>query len=79
MATNRDPLYAPPRLLSLSKATLVDLVWELAGTSPGVDCDSFVQKTRYLCEAAKGPGVQAPNADRRLLEKMVAAQTGEPK
>lgn len=35
MAAYREPKLAPTALLNMTKTTLVDIVWELAGTAPG--------------------------------------------
>ena len=68
MSANRKTKYAPSLLLRLSKATLADLVWELAGASLG---DSGLKKANYLLAIAKGRAVEAPKSDLGMLGKIV--------
>lgn len=65
MAMNRPPTIAPRALLGMSKTTLADIVWQLAGTAPGVaSCDNEEQLWRVIRDAAER--VRAPRADMRV-------------
>ena len=53
MAANRSPMCAPSWVLSLSKATLADLVWDLASTSPEcTSADDRLEVARALHDRA---------------------------
>jgi hypothetical protein len=70
VSANRKPNVAPLSLLRLSKATLVDLVWELAAyAAETVDDDA--SKGEAIFQAAKI--ISAPSADRRILAQLGAS------
>lgn len=68
MAANRIPFVAPPALMSMSKATLADLVWEFAAYA-AKSVDDFESRRRAIIEQAKF--VHAPKADVRVGELLV--------
>lgn len=65
---NRKPKCAPIALLGLSKTTLADLVWDLAGTAPGVEsCDDPADRWRAVFDRREPIG--DPADLRRLYSK----------
>ena len=68
MAHNREPFRAPPSLMGMSKATLADLVWELAAHA-AENVDDLAQRRRVIIERAEF--VQAPKRDIRIAEKLL--------
>ena len=69
MAANRPTTAAPQTLLQISKTTLADIVWELAGTAPGVSCDDHLSMLRTIRNAAlKSSG---SSADVKSLDGMI--------
>ena len=68
MAANRPTRHAPQSLTSISKTSLVDVVWELAGVAPGCEsCDDPKQILRVIREALLQVG--APTSDVRFAER----------
>jgi hypothetical protein len=70
MAKNRQTQCAPRFLLSLSKATLADLVWQLAATNGACEsCDDPEAVAEVIADEMKGSGVRAPTSDRRAVAR----------
>ena len=69
MAANRNTKGAPGVLLTLSKATLADLVWELAQTAPECrSCDDAFEVWKTIKEHAER---LASPADKRAIAKAI--------
>ena len=68
MATNRTPFAAPPALLRMSKATLADLVWELAAHAAD-SVDDFESRRRVIVE--RTALVHGPRSDIRIAESLL--------
>ena len=73
MAANRTP-FAPPALLGLSKATLADLVWELAAHACPTSCDSIPEKWTAILEGARS--TRAPRGDLNTITNAAHAVGG---
>lgn len=68
MAANRPTTLAPAALTRLSKATLADIVWELAAVAPGcTSCDDEAAIWNVIKDAAES--VKASPSDMRFLAK----------
>jgi hypothetical protein len=70
MAKNRQTQCAPRFLVSLSKATLADLVWQLAATNGACEsCDEPEAVAKVIVDAMRGSGVRAPTSDFRAVAR----------
>jgi hypothetical protein len=67
MAANRTPKYAPAELLSMTKATLADLVWELAALDTLTATD-FPSRAASIRERAEE--LDAPRGDLKAAERL---------
>jgi hypothetical protein len=70
MATNRVTFAAPTALMSMTKATLADLVWELAAHAAS-SVDDFEDRCRVIVE--RTAFVHAPRADVRVAQGVLDA------